>query len=129
MTLPDYRSGEMPDMSHSGQFPDEEPRVGPRDHPAAQGTGGVGSAGVADYEPVAFGEHGKLAPRDPWVHRSQGMRCSTCMWWAAKAGLRTDIGCCRRHAPTMQGYPVVVASDWCGDHKLDEGREEAPGGA
>lgn len=33
---------------------------------------------------------------------------------------RGPIGRCRRHAPTMNGYPVVFASDWCGDHKLDE---------
>lgn len=30
------------------------------------------------------------------------------------------IGRCRRHAPTMNGYPVVFSDDWCGDHKLDE---------
>ena len=33
----------------------------------------------------------------------------------------TDVvGRCRRHAPTMTGYPVVYETDWCGDHKLDE---------
>jgi hypothetical protein len=32
----------------------------------------------------------------------------------------TTIGRCRRHAPTMNGYPVVHPTDWCGDHKLDE---------
>ena len=31
-----------------------------------------------------------------------------------------DVGRCRRHAPTMNGYPVVMLDDWCGDHKLDE---------
>lgn len=31
-----------------------------------------------------------------------------------------DIGRCRRHAPTMAGFPVVFVTDWCGDHKLDE---------
>lgn len=30
------------------------------------------------------------------------------------------IGRCRRHSPTMNGYPVVFDNDWCGDHKLDE---------
>lgn len=30
------------------------------------------------------------------------------------------LGRCRRHAPTMNGYPVVFESDWCGDHKLNE---------
>jgi len=54
--------------------------------------------------------------RDPWEHRAAGMRCATCMWFIAKAAL----GRCRRHAPTMSGYPVVFPTDWCGDHKLDE---------
>lgn len=30
------------------------------------------------------------------------------------------VGRCRRHAPTMNGYPVAFELDWCGDHKLDE---------
>jgi hypothetical protein len=30
------------------------------------------------------------------------------------------IGRCRRHSPTMSGFPVVFFKDWCGDHKLDE---------
>ena len=30
------------------------------------------------------------------------------------------IGRCRRHAPTMNGYPVVFTNDWCGDFKLSE---------
>lgn len=47
------------------------------------------------------------------------------MWWVAKEadeGLVDRLGRCRRHAPTMSGYPVVFASDWCGDHKLAEGK-------
>ncbi len=64
---------------------------------------------------------------DPWKHRSSGMQCATCMWFAAKvpadngqADNPTQFGRCRRHSPTMSGYPVVVAEDWCGDHKLNE---------
>lgn len=57
--------------------------------------------------------------RDPWKHRSEGMRCRTCMWFVPK-GDGQNVGRCRRHAPTMNGYPVVFAADWCGDHKLDE---------
>jgi hypothetical protein len=70
---------------------------------------------------------------DPWAHRSEGMRCRTCMWYAPKwpeqfdiqgdTITRTgygDVGRCRRHAPTMNGYPVVFQSDWCGDHRLSE---------
>lgn len=61
----------------------------------------------------------------PWKHRSEGMRCKTCMWFAPKeAALRDrpgyDVGRCRRHAPTMGGYPVVFVNDWCGDHRLNE---------
>lgn len=52
---------------------------------------------------------------DPWKHRTAGMVCSTCMWFVEKG----ELGRCRRHAPTMSGYPVVYPSDWCGDHKLD----------
>ena len=50
------------------------------------------------------------------------MRCKTCMWFVGKAvpvGVKS-IGRCRRHAPSMNGYPVVYENDWCGDHKVDE---------
>lgn len=68
---------------------------------------------------------------DPWAHRAEGMRCRSCMWWALKSitvekvegseGRRkTVLGRCRRHAPTLGGFPAVFADDWCGDHKLDE---------
>jgi hypothetical protein len=58
--------------------------------------------------------------KDPWEHRAKGMRCATCMWFVEK---RSDlIGRCRRHAPSMNGYPVVYTHDWCGDHKLDESK-------
>ena len=72
---------------------------------------------------------------DPWLHRSTGMRCETCMWYLEKVGNAPSepkkpeeavvdravrIGRCRRHAPTMNGYPVVYENDWCGDHKLNE---------
>lgn len=80
-----------------------------------------------------------MMARDNWQHRSEGMRCKTCMWYAPKitvqdgemarmlAGEATEqvdhervFGRCRRHAPTMAGYPAVFGDDWCGDHKLDE---------
>ena len=63
---------------------------------------------------------------DPWVHRSAGMQCTTCMWFVQKvretAVDDTIFGRCRRHSPTMSGYPVVYGTDWCGDHKLDENK-------
>lgn len=39
------------------------------------------------------------------------------------------FGRCRRHAPTMSGFPAVFGHDWCGDHKLDETKipETLPG--
>lgn len=67
---------------------------------------------------------------DPWAGRSKGMRCRTCIWFVAKsvAGLVAPkeeapvVGRCRRHAPSMGGYPVVFQTDWCGDHRLDENK-------
>lgn len=61
---------------------------------------------------------------DPWRHRSSGMRCKTCMWYVCKEADEKflNIGRCRRHAPTMNGYPVVYVADWCGDHKVDENK-------
>ena len=57
---------------------------------------------------------------DPWVGRSKLMKCPTCLYSVKKG--ESDLGRCRRHAPTMTGYPVIMATDWCGDHKLDENK-------
>ena len=72
---------------------------------------------------------------DNWKHRSKNMRCTTCIWFAVKVPDFPDteiakignivsprIGRCHKHAPTMNGYPVVFESDWCGDHKIDENK-------
>lgn len=65
---------------------------------------------------------------DPWINRSGGMRCRTCIWFVAKeqlGAMKLDapiVGRCRRHAPTMGGYPVVYQTDWCGDHRIDENK-------
>lgn len=75
---------------------------------------------------------------DNWKHRSEGMKCKTCIWFVPKvvseerkvergyvpgsAIVLYDMGRCRRHAPTMGGYPVVFVNDWCGDHRLDENK-------
>jgi len=66
-----------------------------------------------------------MSNQDPWIHRSKKMCCCTCMWFVEKAKADDSkntaiIGRCRRHAPTMSGYPVVFETDWCGDHKIDE---------
>lgn len=68
------------------------------------------------------------AGADPWIHRSDGMRCRTCIWFVSKVTdrpMKPDapiVGRCRRHAPTIGGYPVVYQTDWCGDHRLDENK-------
>jgi Pyruvate/2-oxoacid:ferredoxin oxidoreductase delta subunit len=66
----------------------------------------------------------KMESDDPWIHRSKKMRCIACMYFCIKKNLdgQSSIGRCRRHAPTMNGFPVVFPTDWCGDHKLDENK-------
>lgn len=65
---------------------------------------------------------------DNWKHRSKGMVCGTCMFFVEKQLQPSDdpspvsFGRCRRHAPTMSGFPAVFGTDWCGDHKLNENR-------
>lgn len=66
---------------------------------------------------------------DLWKHRSEQMLCKTCMYFVEKKRINNwpdgpSLGRCRRHAPTMAGYPVSFENDWCGDHKLDENRVE-----
>ena len=51
---------------------------------------------------------------DNWQNRQSNMRCESCMHYCDYR--------CRRHAPTMQGFPAVYPSDWCGDHKMDKER-------
>lgn len=65
---------------------------------------------------------------DPWVHRAEGMKCRSCIWFVSKEKLGVMkpealiVGRCRKHAPTMGGYPVVYQTDWCGDHRIDENK-------
>lgn len=68
--------------------------------------------------------HATTPTDDPWAHRSAGMRCRSCIWFAAKGtgDHRGAIGRCRRHAPMISGFPVVFETDWCGDHRLDEAK-------
>ncbi len=81
--------------------------------------------GPAEEGGPGFG--GGVSPaqeKDPWKHRSKGMLCATCMYYVPKVANpdqgHAALGRCRRHAPTMSGYPVVFPHDWCGDHKLNE---------
>lgn len=68
---------------------------------------------------------------DPWIQRAEGMRCKKCIWFVPKRTFQSGtstldpvyhIGRCRRHSPTMGGYPVVFVNDWCGDHRIDENK-------
>ena len=79
---------------------------------------------------------------DNWKHRSQGMKCNTCIWFVVKnlpsdesngnskaecgtckaPDPRGKLGRCRRHAPSANGFVPVFESDWCGDHRLDENK-------
>lgn len=75
-----------------------------------------------------------IANGDNWQHRSTAMKCVNCMWFVEKAPtpqptdptgpapsiLFTLLGRCRKRAPTLNGWPAVFTSDWCGDHKLDD---------
>ena len=58
-----------------------------------------------------------MCDKDNWAHRDKNMRCRTCLWYKPKGRLKTT-GRCRKHAPTLDGWPVVFPDDWCGDHKL-----------
>lgn len=66
--------------------------------------------------------------KDNWEQRAKNMRCSTCIWFVEKmrdVPVGPDwqgFGRCRRHAPTMSGFPAVFGGDFCGDHKLDENK-------
>ncbi len=62
-------------------------------------------------------------PEDNWPsERGSGTHvCGTCMWFVSKLPLTEEgkqLGRCRRHAPTLGGWPAMFESDFCGDHKL-----------
>ncbi len=73
-----------------------------------------------------------MAPKeDNWQHRSVNMNCARCMWFVEKKSTVPEgpgvervnaLGRCRRHAPTLSGWPAVFSGDWCGDHKIDENK-------
>jgi len=67
--------------------------------------------------------------RDPWKNRNRMIKCNTCIYFVIKDSINKGeeypreygyIGRCRRHAPSIIGFPVVFELDWCGDHRLDE---------
>ncbi len=95
------------------------------DAPAEESAFEVRELGPAETKPYEGFEvrRESVVGHDPWAHRSAGMRCASCMWWVEKRGVDTrsdKLGRCRRRSPTMNGYPAVYQSDWCGDHKMRE---------
>jgi len=96
--------------------------------PRYVGQGQGGMHGLENPTPGIDNGMTDRPPADPWQHREVGMRCRSCMWFVVKLSLRKsldpkgDLGRCRRHAPTLGGYPAVFEGDWCGDHKLDESK-------
>ena len=99
----------------------------PMHHTGVKSISFIDSTGIrriVDLEDIRkmFIESKAMSNQDPWRHRSEGMKCRTCMWCVEKEVNEGSkrIGRCRRHAPTMNGYPVVYMDDWCGDHKIDE---------
>lgn len=73
------------------------------------------------------GEQEKPTMEDNWKHRSLKMKCATCMYFVEKAtnrpvALINCLGRCRRHSPSLGGWPAIFSQDWCGDHKLDENK-------
>lgn len=60
--------------------------------------------------------------KDNWEHNNSTMLCKTCMYFVPKAkeGEVIEIGRCRKHAPTLDGWPAMFITDWCGDHKINK---------
>lgn len=69
-----------------------------------------------------------ISVKDNWLHKSASMLCRTCMYFVGKAqeGQIIEVGRCRKHAPTMDGWPAMFITDWCGDHKLDSDKLLVP---
>lgn len=72
----------------------------------------------------------EVGTNDPWRHRSNGMKCASCMWFVVKVkecinttcDNRGCLGRCRKNAPSIKGFVPVFETDWCGDHRLDENK-------
>ena len=63
---------------------------------------------------------------DNWENRDTRMICLTCRHFVMKLPDHNndapEFGRCRKHAPTLNGFPAVFGTDWCGDHKLNENK-------
>lgn len=59
------------------------------------------------------------------------MICGTCMYFVVRREVINsqgksiaNEGDCRLNAPTKFGWPDVVTTDWCGNHKIDENKTD-----
>ena len=86
-----------------------------RNCPDCHASEGMSHAIDCPQRPGSMAAGGIVESGDPW-DRHTGFSCFTCMYFAPKDPV---LGRCKRHAPAMDGYPVVYADrDWCGDHKI-----------
>ena len=66
--------------------------------------------------------------KDPWKNRTDRMHCCTCIYFVRKVRVKDEspatgkVGRCRRHAPSMNGFPVVFENDWFGLGEIYLGR-------
>jgi len=60
-----------------------------------------------------------IRPIDNWADKAAFV-CATCMWFMVKGPVfgHSDMGRCRKKAPTLQGWPAMFSTDFCGDHKI-----------
>ncbi len=54
---------------------------------------------------------------DNWNSRLIQFLCKSCTFYVIRDG---QLGRCRKHAPSHNGWPAVFETDWCGDHKLNK---------
>lgn len=62
----------------------------------------------------------KVEAEDNWADKSTFV-CVTCMWYKPKEMLESTgqpIGRCRAHPPDIRGFPIVYATDYCGQHRM-----------
>lgn len=57
-----------------------------------------------------------------WENREEDAYCKNCVWFMSKMN---GLGRCRRHAPTIIGFPQVFENDICGDIRLDDRKIES----